>query len=349
MAGHISPKCLTPPAQQLQGWEKAILRAMITPARGQPLGTLDVKMAQVYYDEIMTDDRIVRFQDISSSEGSEDLPSATVGMRALSMQAVHRPLKKPWDESESESNYTPMSSIVLSSVEGSKAGLAEALHRAPRMGAKVQSCSVSLVPDGELEPVPSDEANKKALRSRIHKVLGAQQEKLEVSALPKDPVWIMVLANDMEPEKKRQRDGRGNGQGRTAQEDQSESSGARRPHKETEARREARRQTETQTQPANVTTASPGLAAGPGVAGDFEGSADKVTKTMRTLNEIWAREGLGPVDWKELAKRIVVPLNLIDFWQVSPEGAKQFRHLSSRKQSNRKAKPKPRVKAKLKT
>lgn len=66
----------------------------------------------------------------------------------------------------------------------------------------------------------------------------------------------------------------------------------------------------------------------------------KVKRAVHTLAEIWAREGLGAVDWTEIAKRIMVPLNLVEFWQVSPEGAKQFRHLSSRKVNRRKTKGK---------
>lgn len=41
----------------------------------------------------------------------------------------------------------------------------------------------------------------------------------------------------------------------------------------------------------------------------------------------------------------MVPLNLVDFWQISPEGAKQFRHLSTRKQKPRRRKAVPKARA----
>ncbi|KAF7550342.1 hypothetical protein G7046_g8048 [Stylonectria norvegica] len=62
----------------------------------------------------------------------------------------------------------------------------------------------------------------------------------------------------------------------------------------------------------------------------------KIKNGISSLSEIWAREGLGPVNWIEIASRVMVLLNLIELWQISPEGAKQMRHLSSRKTEPRK-------------
>ena len=59
-------------------------------------------------------------------------------------------------------------------------------------------------------------------------------------------------------------------------------------------------------------------------------------KKLRQLREIVGREGLGPMDYRELAARISVPLNLLELFQLSPEVSKQFRKLSTRKNQKRK-------------
>ncbi|KAI0996283.1 hypothetical protein K3495_g11900 [Podosphaera aphanis] len=46
------------------------------------------------------------------------------------------------------------------------------------------------------------------------------------------------------------------------------------------------------------------------------------------------------MDYVEFAKRINFPVNLLEFWQISPDGTKEFRRLSTRvnkKKSNKKA------------
>lgn len=50
-------------------------------------------------------------------------------------------------------------------------------------------------------------------------------------------------------------------------------------------------------------------------------------KGQKTPAEIWARDGLGPIDWLELAKKFVISFSLVDFWQVSPEGTYYFKKL----------------------
>ncbi|KAK6585463.1 hypothetical protein PZA11_002190 [Diplocarpon coronariae] len=57
----------------------------------------------------------------------------------------------------------------------------------------------------------------------------------------------------------------------------------------------------------------------------------KGKRAVRYLREIVAREGMGPMNYQELADRIKVPLSLTEFFQVSPEGSKEFRRLSTRK------------------
>ncbi|KAG6080997.1 hypothetical protein E4U15_003083, partial [Claviceps sp. LM218 group G6] len=39
---------------------------------------------------------------------------------------------------------------------------------------------------------------------------------------------------------------------------------------------------------------------------------EAIHKNARMLNEIWGRQGLGPVDWKALASRISVPITLME-------------------------------------
>lgn len=80
-----------------------------------------------------------------------------------------------------------------------------------------------------------------------------------------------------------------------------------------------------------------------------QGEAEAPQKTRKGLAGIRAREGEGPFDWLELARKIMVPISLVDFWQTSPEGARIFRQLSSRTQAPKtKAKPKGKGKAKAK-
>ncbi|KAL7954703.1 hypothetical protein V8C34DRAFT_308111 [Trichoderma compactum] len=61
----------------------------------------------------------------------------------------------------------------------------------------------------------------------------------------------------------------------------------------------------------------------------------KVKKRTGGLVEINARDGLGQIGWLNTARKVMAPISLVDFWQISPEGAKQFRQLSSRRSSAR--------------
>ncbi|CAD6500186.1 BgTH12-04289 [Blumeria graminis f. sp. triticale] len=58
--------------------------------------------------------------------------------------------------------------------------------------------------------------------------------------------------------------------------------------------------------------------------------ARKGKRILKHLREIVGREGCGPMDYVELARRICIPLNLLELWQVSPDTAKEFRRLSTR-------------------
>ncbi|POS87411.1 hypothetical protein EPUL_001146, partial [Erysiphe pulchra] len=58
--------------------------------------------------------------------------------------------------------------------------------------------------------------------------------------------------------------------------------------------------------------------------------ARKVKKALKYLREIVGREGCGPINYIDLAKRISIPKNLLELWQVSPDAAKEFRRLSIR-------------------
>ncbi|KAI0996883.1 hypothetical protein K3495_g11297 [Podosphaera aphanis] len=63
-------------------------------------------------------------------------------------------------------------------------------------------------------------------------------------------------------------------------------------------------------------------------------------KALKHLREIVGGAGEVPIDYVEFAKRINNPVNLLEFWQISPDGAKEFRRLSTRdnkKKSSKKA------------
>lgn len=53
-------------------------------------------------------------------------------------------------------------------------------------------------------------------------------------------------------------------------------------------------------------------------------------KALRHLREIVGREGMGPVNYVDLASKIQVPVTLLDLFQMSPDLAKAFRKLSTR-------------------
>ncbi|KAI0995489.1 hypothetical protein K3495_g12690, partial [Podosphaera aphanis] len=52
-----------------------------------------------------------------------------------------------------------------------------------------------------------------------------------------------------------------------------------------------------------------------------------VSRALKTLREIVGREGLGPLNYRELAEKIEVPLNILEFFQASPDAAKEFRRI----------------------
>ncbi|CAG9950444.1 unnamed protein product [Clonostachys rosea f. rosea IK726] len=53
----------------------------------------------------------------------------------------------------------------------------------------------------------------------------------------------------------------------------------------------------------------------------FRRLKEKASRGATQLKEIVAREGQGSFDWLDLARRIRVPISLVDLWQISPEGA----------------------------
>ncbi|KAI6249648.1 hypothetical protein HI914_02133 [Erysiphe necator] len=69
-------------------------------------------------------------------------------------------------------------------------------------------------------------------------------------------------------------------------------------------------------------------------------------KAVKDLREIVGREGLGPLNCRALAEKTNVPLNLLEFFQASPDAAKEFRKISQR--FNIRKGPRPGNKAKTK-
>ncbi|KHJ30283.1 hypothetical protein EV44_g3736 [Erysiphe necator] len=69
-------------------------------------------------------------------------------------------------------------------------------------------------------------------------------------------------------------------------------------------------------------------------------------KAVKDLREIVGREGLGPLNYRALAEKTNVPLNLLEFFQASPDAAKEFRKISQR--FNIRKGPRPGNKAKTK-
>lgn len=53
-------------------------------------------------------------------------------------------------------------------------------------------------------------------------------------------------------------------------------------------------------------------------------------KPYQRLKEIYGQKGEGLFDWQTLAQKIQVPLTLIDLFQVSPDKAQAFKHLSTK-------------------
>ncbi|POS84042.1 hypothetical protein EPUL_002841 [Erysiphe pulchra] len=61
----------------------------------------------------------------------------------------------------------------------------------------------------------------------------------------------------------------------------------------------------------------------------------KKKKNNRQLNEINGREGLGPIDYKDMLAQIRVNLSILDLMQISPDAAKAFKHYSTRRNQKR--------------
>ncbi|KHJ31629.1 hypothetical protein EV44_g3672 [Erysiphe necator] len=62
-------------------------------------------------------------------------------------------------------------------------------------------------------------------------------------------------------------------------------------------------------------------------------------KAVKALREIVGREGLGPLNYRALAEKINVQLNLLEFFQASADAAKEFRNMSQR--LNMRKRPRP--------
>ena len=61
----------------------------------------------------------------------------------------------------------------------------------------------------------------------------------------------------------------------------------------------------------------------------------KKKKKIRQLNEINGREGLGPIDYKDMLAQIRVNLSILDLMQISPDAAKAFKYYSTRRNQKR--------------
>lgn len=66
-----------------------------------------------------------------------------------------------------------------------------------------------------------------------------------------------------------------------------------------------------------------------------EAKDKKKKKKIRQLNEINGREGLGPIDYKDMLAQIRVNLSILDLMQISPDAAKAFKHYSTRRNQKR--------------
>ncbi|KHJ35402.1 hypothetical protein EV44_g3993 [Erysiphe necator] len=71
-------------------------------------------------------------------------------------------------------------------------------------------------------------------------------------------------------------------------------------------------------------------------------------KTVKALREIVGRKGLGPLNYRALAEKLNVPLNLIEFFQASPDAAKEFRKMSQRLNIRKGLRPGNKAKTKAK-
>ncbi|KAK1566036.1 uncharacterized protein LY79DRAFT_585051 [Colletotrichum navitas] len=71
------------------------------------------------------------------------------------------------------------------------------------------------------------------------------------------------------------------------------------------------------------------LSKGPGGANKLEAKIGGTVPVTLILVFDFQRRCQGAFDWVRLAQKIMIPLSLIDFWQISPHGSKEFRHLST--------------------
>ncbi|KAI0991994.1 hypothetical protein K3495_g16192 [Podosphaera aphanis] len=76
-----------------------------------------------------------------------------------------------------------------------------------------------------------------------------------------------------------------------------------------------------------------------GSSAEATSTTDKGKEKTRHLNEINGREGLGPIDYKDMLAQIRVNISILDLMQISPDAAKAFKHYSTRrnKKKGRKA------------
>ncbi len=71
-------------------------------------------------------------------------------------------------------------------------------------------------------------------------------------------------------------------------------------------------------------------------------------KVLRELREIVARQGMGPMDYNDIAKRFTAPIDLISLCQMSPSFSKFIRHTSTRV-NHKKGKPAESAEATIET
>lgn len=58
-------------------------------------------------------------------------------------------------------------------------------------------------------------------------------------------------------------------------------------------------------------------------------SPKKGKRALKHPREIVGREVCGPINFIDLARRISIPINLLELWQVTTDAVKEFRRLST--------------------
>lgn len=309
--GHYSSNCRTPPDKHLQSWESAYLKSMVFQPQDRqgdapPGGTVDMKSAQLYYQQFMHEEEETRMQgnqkpsigensSTSSSSPGLETPVSDVGARLVTLQSAET-------VRELEESSLPFSELEDDDGEWDR----------------YVSAKLSTAKSGGGRASGKGRASRKLLK-KVERLLG-EGEKWRGAT--EQMVDVMILAAGLEPSAKKRKATGGIPVRVEAVEEEGESSRA------AEGGETADRNPFEAVNPFGTSQTPPAQ------------KVRKVRKRAGGLVEINAREGLGQVDWLDMARKVMVPLSLVDFWQISPEGAKQFRQLSSRRSASRKSKGK---------